>query len=52
MFENVDGWTDGRRTDDRVVGILLAHLRAFGSGELIIWVSQNGIFKLSVSEEF
>ena len=30
MFENVDG-----RTDDGVTGILIAHLRAFGSGELI-----------------
>ena len=29
MFENVDG-----RTDDGVIGILIAHLRAFGSGEL------------------
>ena len=29
MFENVDG-----RTDDGVTGILIAHLRAFGSGEL------------------
>ena len=29
MFENVD-----RRTDDGVTGILIAHLRAFGSGEL------------------
>ena len=40
MFENVDG-TDGRRTDDGrttdagVTGILIAHLGAFGSGELI-----------------
>ena len=36
MFENVDGrTTDGRRTtDDGVIGILIAHLRAFGSGEL------------------
>ena len=36
MFENVDGRTDdGRRTTDaRVTGILIAHLRAFGSGEL------------------
>ena len=39
MFENVDGWTDGRTTDGRttdagVTGILIAHLRAFGSGEL------------------
>ena len=30
MFENVDGWT----TDDVVTGILIAHLGAFGSGEL------------------
>ena len=30
MFENVDG-----RTDDGVIGILIAHLGAFGSGELI-----------------
>ena len=35
MFENVDGRTDdGRTTDDRVTGILIAYLRAFGSGEL------------------
>ena len=40
MFENVDGRTTDRRTDDgqttdaRVIGILVAHLRAFGSGEL------------------
>ena len=26
--------TDGRTTDDRVTGILIAHLGAFGSGEL------------------
>ena len=31
MFENVDG-----RTDDGVTGILIAHLGAFGSGELKI----------------
>ena len=31
MFENVDG----RRTEDGVTGILIAHLGAFGSGELI-----------------
>ena len=41
MFENVDGRTDGRTddgrtTDARVTGILIAHLGAFGSGELII----------------
>ena len=29
MFENVDG-----RTDDGVIGIPIAHLGAFGSGEL------------------
>ena len=29
MFENVDG-----RKDARVIGIQIAHLRAFGSGEL------------------
>ena len=36
MFENVDGrTTDGRRTTDAgVTGILIAHLGAFGSGEL------------------
>ena len=32
MFENVDG----RTTDAGVTGILIAHLGAFGSGELII----------------
>ena len=32
MFENVDGWT----TDAGVTGILIAHLGAFGSGELKI----------------
>ena len=30
MFENVDG----QMTDDGVFGILIAHLGAFGSGEL------------------
>ena len=35
MFENVDGRTDdGRTTDAGVIGILIAHLGAFGSGEL------------------
>ena len=40
MFENVDGRTDGRTTEGRwlrdagVTGILIAHLGAFGSGEL------------------
>ena len=34
MFENVDGRTDDGRMDAGVTGILLAHPRAFGSGEL------------------
>ena len=34
MFENVDGRTDDGRTDAGVTGILIAHLGAFGSGEL------------------
>ena len=36
MFENVDGrrTDDGRTTDAGVIGILIAHLGAFGSGEL------------------
>ena len=33
MFENVDGRNDGR-TDNGVTGILIAHLGAFGLGEL------------------
>ena len=32
MFENVDG----RTTDAEVIGILIAHLGAFGSGQLKI----------------
>ena len=41
MFENVDGRTDGptmdgRTTDAGVTGVLIAHLGAFGSGELKI----------------
>ena len=40
MFENVDG-----RTDDGVTGILIAHLGAFGSGEL-------KMKKLDWSEDF
>ena len=31
-----DGRTDDGRTDDGVTGILIAHLGAFGSGELKI----------------
>ena len=34
IFENVDGQTDGRTTDAGVTVILIAHLGAFGSGEL------------------
>ena len=41
MFENVDGRTDGRTTDAGVTGILIAHLGAFGSGELKIQTSEN-----------
>ena len=33
MFENVDG-----RTDAGVIGILIAHLGAFGSDELNIYL--------------
>ena len=38
MFENVDGHQRdaGGTTDAGVTGILIAHLRAFGSGELKI----------------
>ena len=52
MFENVDGRTDGRTTDGRttdgrttdagVTGILIAHLGAFGSGELKIQYPNSG----------
>ena len=38
MFENVDG----RTTDAGVTGILIAHLGAFGSGELKRCWSNNG----------
>ena len=45
MFENVDGRrTDGQTTDAGVIGILLAHQWAFGSGELII-VQWDGYFE-------
>ena len=40
MFENVDG----RTTDARVIGILIAHLGAFGSGELKSSVSARPEF--------
>ena len=38
MFENVDG----QRTDAGVTGILIAHLGAFGSGELKKTIKNNG----------
>ena len=49
MFENVDGRrTDaGRTTDAGVTGILIAHLRAFGSGELKILKNCNFCVKTS-----
>ena len=37
MFENVDG----RTTDAGVTGILIAHLGAFGSGELITTIEMS-----------
>ena len=40
MFENVDG----RTTDAGVTGILIAHLGAFGSGELIMEFFIDTIF--------
>ena len=39
MFENVDG-----RTNDGVIGILIAHLGAFGSGELKIIADRYILF--------
>ena len=45
MFENVDGrTTDGRRTDNGVTGILIAHLGAFGSGELKMDQNKSRIY--------
>ena len=46
MFENVDG----RTTDAGVTGILIAHLGAFGSGELKIY--SIGIFRAPVVTQF
>ena len=42
---------DGRTTDARVIGILIAHLGAFGSGELkmVTFMYQVGQVKSSVS---
>ena len=53
MFENVDGRTDAKRrtTDARVTGILIAHLGAFGSGELIIYRYAMGMIMLELKPE-
>ena len=42
-----DGRTEGRTTDAGVTGILIAHLGAFGSGELINYLhsSKNTLFR-------
>ena len=40
--------TDGRRTDDGVTGVLIAHLGAFGSGELIIYLNAKEMQPFSV----
>ena len=37
--------TDGRTTDARVTGILISHLRAFGSGELKLR-AKSDVFKI------
>ena len=46
-----DGRTDGRTTDAGVTGILIAHLGAFGSGELKTKCSQKLSSKLDPSEK-
>ena len=52
MFENVDGWTDdGRANDAGVIGILIAHLGAFGSGELnikVVYVQNDSYLSLQL----
>ena len=52
MFENVDGrrTDDGRTTDAGVTGILIAHLGAFGSGELNMEVIHVKIVTFCISE--
>ena len=50
MFENVDG----RTTDAGVTGILIAHLRAFGSGELKKYMLTTGmlqVIRINIGEE-
>ena len=57
MFENVDGRTDdGRTTDARVTGILIAHLGAFGSGELKLKTlapigTEKSVTEISIGEK-
>ena len=57
MFENVDGRTDdGRTTDAGVTGILIAHLGAFGSGELknrffMIWLIHKTTYYIKLSRD-
>ena len=43
MFENVDG----RMTDAGVIGILIAHPGAFGSGELRISQSKSKSYEVN-----
>ena len=43
MFENVDG----RMSDAGVIGILIAHLGAFGSGELRISKSKSKLYEVN-----
>ena len=50
MFENVDGRTDDGRTDAGVTGILIAHLGAFGSGELKISRQKQKFYKIQTLE--
>ena len=48
MLENVDG----RTSDTRVTGILIAHLGAFGSGELKMERTGFLIFILTLTSHF
>ena len=43
MFENVGG----RMSDAGVIGILIAHLGAFGSGELRISKSKSKLYEVN-----
>ena len=50
MLTDAGRTTDGRRTDDGVTGILIAHLGAFGSGELKSY-SENLILMKKVNKQ-